>query len=29
LMTQRCWTSPVPPDVCVDFWTSSYQAIDD
>jgi CubicO group peptidase (beta-lactamase class C family) len=29
LMTQRAWTSPVPPDVCVDFWTSAYQAIDD
>jgi len=29
LMTQRAWTSPVPPDVCLDFWTSAYQAIDD
>lgn len=29
LMTQRAWTSPTPPDVCVDFWTSVYQAIDD
>jgi CubicO group peptidase (beta-lactamase class C family) len=29
LMTQRAWTSPSPPDVCLDFWTSSYQAIDD
>ncbi len=29
LMTQRAWTSPVPPDVCLDFWTSVYQAIDD
>jgi CubicO group peptidase (beta-lactamase class C family) len=29
LMTQRAWTSPVPPAVCVDFWTSTYQAIDD
>jgi CubicO group peptidase (beta-lactamase class C family) len=29
LMTQRAWTSPVPPNVCVDFWTSAYQAIDD
>jgi CubicO group peptidase (beta-lactamase class C family) len=29
LMTQRSWTSPVPPNVCVDFWTSAYQAIDD
>jgi len=29
LMTQRAWTSPSPPDVCLDFWTSSYQTIDD
>jgi CubicO group peptidase (beta-lactamase class C family) len=29
LMTQRAWTSPVPPAVCRDFWTSTYQAIDD
>jgi CubicO group peptidase (beta-lactamase class C family) len=29
LMTQRAWTSPVPPPVCRDFWTSVYQAIDD
>src|SRR5438270_450614 len=29
LMTQRAWTSPRPPDVCLDFWTSAYQAIDD
>lgn len=29
LMTQRNWTSPNPPDVCVDFWTSAYQAIED
>jgi len=29
LMTQRAWTSPTPPDVCLDFWTSLYQAIDD
>jgi CubicO group peptidase (beta-lactamase class C family) len=29
LMTQRLWTSPSPPDVCLDFWTSAYQAIDD
>src|SRR5207247_10601110 len=28
LMTQRAWTSPIPPDVCLDFWTSGYQAID-
>jgi CubicO group peptidase (beta-lactamase class C family) len=29
LMTQRAWTSPDPPDICRDFWTSAYQAIDD
>ena len=29
LMTQRAWTSPNPPDICLDFWTSAYQAIDD
>jgi CubicO group peptidase (beta-lactamase class C family) len=29
LMTQRAWTSPVPPPVCLDFWTAAYQAIDD
>jgi CubicO group peptidase (beta-lactamase class C family) len=29
LMNQRAWTSPNPPGVCLDFWTSSYQAIDD
>jgi CubicO group peptidase (beta-lactamase class C family) len=29
LMTQRAWTSPDPPKVCRDFWTSAYQAIDD
>src|SRR5260221_3124558 len=29
LMTQRAWTSPSPPDVCLDFLTSAYQAIDD
>jgi len=29
LMTQRAWTSPRAPDVCLDFWTSAYQAIDD
>ena len=27
LMTQRAWTSPNPPRVCLDFWTSAYQAI--
>jgi CubicO group peptidase (beta-lactamase class C family) len=29
LLTQRNWTSPLPPNVCADFWTSAYQAIDD
>jgi CubicO group peptidase (beta-lactamase class C family) len=29
LMTQRLWTSPSPPDIYLDFWTSAYQAIDD
>jgi CubicO group peptidase (beta-lactamase class C family) len=29
LMTQRSWDSPSPPGVCLDFWTSAYQAIDD
>ncbi len=29
LRTQRAWTSPSPPNVCRDFWTSAYQAIDD
>jgi CubicO group peptidase (beta-lactamase class C family) len=29
LMTQRAWTSPSPPDVCLDFLTLAYQAIDD
>ncbi len=29
LMTQLSWSSPAPPDVCLDFWTSVYQAIDD
>ncbi len=29
LMTQQAWTSPNPPDICLDFWTSAYQAIDD
>ena len=29
LMTQSAWTSPSPPLVCQDFWTSAYQAIDD
>ena len=29
LMTQCAWTSPNPPNVCRDFWTAAYQAIDD
>jgi len=29
LMTQQSWTSPNPPNICLDFWTSAYQAIDD
>jgi hypothetical protein len=29
LMTQASWTSPSPPGVYLDFWTSAYQAIDD
>jgi CubicO group peptidase (beta-lactamase class C family) len=29
LMTQAGWTSPNPPAICRDFWTSAYQAIDD
>jgi CubicO group peptidase (beta-lactamase class C family) len=29
LMTQKGWTSPNPPNVCRDFWTASYAAIDD
>jgi CubicO group peptidase (beta-lactamase class C family) len=29
LMTQGAWTSPVPPNVCLDFWTAASQAIDD
>jgi len=29
LLTQRMWASPDPPEVCGDFWTSVYQAIDD
>jgi CubicO group peptidase (beta-lactamase class C family) len=28
-MTQQAWTSPSPPNICLDFWTSVYQAIDD
>ena len=29
VMTQAMWTSPNPPAVCRDFWTTAYQAIDD
>jgi CubicO group peptidase (beta-lactamase class C family) len=29
LMTQRAMTSPRPPAVFSDFWTSAYQAVDD
>jgi len=29
LMTQAAWTSPSPPDICRDFWTLAYQAIND
>jgi CubicO group peptidase (beta-lactamase class C family) len=29
LMTQQSWTSPSPANVCRDFWTLAYQAIDD
>jgi CubicO group peptidase (beta-lactamase class C family) len=29
LMTQRAWPSPSPPNICRDFWTLAYQAIDD
>lgn len=29
LLTQQAWSSPNPPNVCLDFWTSAYQAIDD
>lgn len=29
MMTQCAWSSPHPPDVCRDFWTLAYQAIDD
>jgi CubicO group peptidase (beta-lactamase class C family) len=29
LLTQRAWSSPDPPAVCRDFWTSAYAAIDD
>jgi CubicO group peptidase (beta-lactamase class C family) len=29
IMTQRMFESATPPNVCLDFWTSAYQAIDD
>ncbi|MGC9975050.1 MAG: serine hydrolase domain-containing protein [Gaiellaceae bacterium] len=29
LMTQCAWASASPPNVCRDFWTLAYQAIDD
>jgi CubicO group peptidase (beta-lactamase class C family) len=29
LMSPAMWTSPDPPAVCRDFWTSAYGAIDD
>ncbi|MCW2862462.1 MAG: serine hydrolase [Actinoallomurus sp.] len=29
LLTQRAMTSPHPPRVFQDFWTSAYAAIDD
>jgi CubicO group peptidase (beta-lactamase class C family) len=29
ILTQRAWRSPSPPNVCLDFWTLAYQAIDD
>ena len=29
LLTQRAWSSPRSPAVCLDFWTLAYQAIDD
>jgi CubicO group peptidase (beta-lactamase class C family) len=29
LLTQQAWSSPEPPAVCRDFWTSAYAAIDD
>jgi CubicO group peptidase (beta-lactamase class C family) len=29
LLTQRAWTSPSAPNVCRDFWTGAYQAIED
>jgi CubicO group peptidase (beta-lactamase class C family) len=29
MLTQMAWTAPRPPDVCQDFWSCAYQAIDD
>ncbi len=29
IITQRTFESADPPSVCLDFWTSAYQAIDD
>ena len=28
LMTQRAWTSPSPPEVCRDFWTTANQLLE-
>jgi CubicO group peptidase (beta-lactamase class C family) len=29
LMTQRAWSSPLPPAICRDFLTTAYQALED
>jgi CubicO group peptidase (beta-lactamase class C family) len=29
LLTQGAWSSPQPPQVCLDFWTCAYQSFDD
>jgi CubicO group peptidase (beta-lactamase class C family) len=29
LLTNQMWSSPVPPAVVDDFWTSAYAALDD
>jgi CubicO group peptidase (beta-lactamase class C family) len=29
LLTQRAWTSPRPPKVCLDFWSSVHELIND
>jgi CubicO group peptidase (beta-lactamase class C family) len=29
LMTQRAWTSHLPPAICRDFWTTTYAALED